>query len=31
MAMLDDADEGTVLSLGSFSKILGPGLRIGWV
>ena len=31
MAMLDDADEGTVLSLGSFSKILTPGLRIGWV
>ncbi|MDE2685945.1 MAG: PLP-dependent aminotransferase family protein [Chloroflexota bacterium] len=31
IASFDDSDEGCALSLGSFSKILAPGLRTGWI
>ena len=31
IASFDDSDEGCVISLGSFSKILAPGLRTGWL
>ena len=31
IAAFDDSDDGCVISLGSFSKILAPGLRSGWI